>query len=373
MNILNIIWKEFRQNIRDWKANSMMVLFPVVLILILGTAFSRVFDNSVQLNDARVLYTIQAGSGIAGYFEEFLTQGKELGIIFEETQDVDRGIRSVEDVTYSSYILFEGNSNNIRFYKNARYNFEANFIEGYVNAFVQRYNAYAEIARSNPAALDKAMAEAGKEYVRVSSLDTKRQPRSIDYYSITMLTLILMYASLTGMWGIRSEQRMKTGNRILCGPVNKYELMAGNVIGDVSVTIVQAVVVIAVSKYVLAAYWGSNILAVMGLVLSQSVMTISLGVGMAYLIRNEGAASGVLNTVIPIVVLLGGGYTPLENMGGFISKISVISPVKWINDALFRLIYDNDYSLFATAIIINIVVAAVFLTAAALLSRKEAV
>lgn len=373
MNILNIIWKEFRQNIRNWKANSMMVLFPIVLILILGAAFSGVFDSSIKLDDTKVLYTLENGNGLSQYFKEFTAHGKELGIIFEETSDVEKGIRSVQDVTYSCFILFEENTGKVRFYKNVRYNFEAGFVEGYVNAFVQKFNVFAEIAGSNPAALEKAMAETGKEYVRVSSLDTKRQPRSIDYYSITMLTLILMYSSLTGMWGIKTEQNMKTANRVLCSPVRKYEILTGKVLGGIFITLVQALVVIGFSKYVMNAYWGSDILTVMGLILAQSIMTISLGTGIAYLIPNEGAASGVLNTAVPVLVLFGGGYMPLENMGEFVNKISVISPVKWINGALFRIIYDNDYSLVSTAIIINLVVAAFFIMAAAMLSRKEMV
>lgn len=372
MNILNIIWKEFRQNIRNFKANSMMILFPIVLIIILGTALSGVFDNSVELNDAKVLYTLNNNNGLSQYFKDFTTHGEELGITFEETSDIDKGIKSVQDVTYSCYILFEENSGQVKFYKNARYNFEAGFVEGYVNAFVQKYNVLAEIAQTNPQALEKAMAETGREYVKVASLDTKRQPRSMDYYSITMLTLILMYASLTGLWGIKSEQSMKTGNRILCGPVRKYEILTGKVIGGILVTIVQAVIVIVFSKYVLNANWGSDIPTVMALVLAQSVMTISIGTGVAFLIPNEGAASGILNTIIPLIVMFGGGYVPLEQMGETMVKLSVVSPVRWTNSALFRMIYDNDYSLVGTTIIINIAVAALFVMAAAMFSRKEA-
>ena len=349
----------------------MMILFPIVLIVILGSALSGAFDNTIKLDDTRVLYTLESNNGLSQYFKEFTAHGKELGIIFEETSDKNMGIESVRDVTYSCFILFEKDTGRVRFYKNARYNFEAGFVEGYVDAFVKRYNVFAEIAESNPAALEKVMAETGSEYVRTVSLDTKKRPRSIDYYSITMLTLILMYASLTGMWGIKTEQSLKTGNRILQSPVRKYEILTGKVIGGILVTIVQAVIVIIFSKYVMNANWGSDIPTIMALVMAQSVMTISIGTGIAYLIPNEGAASGIINTIIPVLVLFGGGYTPMEMMGETMAKLSVISPVRWINSALLRIIYDNDYSLVATAVIINVAVAAVFIMAAAMLSRKE--
>lgn len=372
MRLLSLIIKEFKHNLRNWKANSMMILFPIILILILGAAFSKVFDNSIKLDDVRVLYTMKGSGELSKYFKEFTAHGKELGVIFEESSDVDAGIRSVKDVTYSSYILFEGNNSEVKYYKNNRYNFEASFVEGFVTSFLERYNALAEIGRTNPAALGRIMSEEGKDYVRAVSFDAKKQPRSIDYYAVTMLTLILMYASLTGFWGIKSEQNMRTGNRILCGPVHKSTVLAGKVIGSIFVTILQAAVVILFSKYVLGANWGTDIVPIIILVLAQSLMTISLGTGLAFLIKNEGAASGILNTIIPIIVLLGGGYTPLEQMGGSILKISDVSPVKWLNSALFRVIYDNDYSLVATAALINIAIAAVFIMTAAVLSRKEA-
>jgi ABC-type multidrug transport system, permease component len=371
MKILILVWKEFRQNVRNWKANSMMVLFPIVLILILGTAFSRVFDDSIALDNVRVLYTLNSSNGLSSYFKSFTEHGKEMGIKFEETSDVDAGVRSVQDVTYSCYILFENDSNEVKLYKNARYNFEAGFVQGFVDSFISRYNAYAEIGKSNPEALGKIMAEEGKNYVNTMSLDKKRKPRALDYYAITMLTLILMYSSLTGFWGVKSEQNHKTGSRILCSPIHKSEFLTGKVIGCIFVTFIQAAVVIAFSRYVMGAYWGNDIFTIALLVLSQAIMTISLGASIAFLIKNEGAASGLLNSVIPIVVLLGGGYTPLENMGPFIARISDISPVKWINSSMLRVIYDNDYSLVPIAIIINLALAAVFIGVVALLSKKE--
>ena len=45
MKTLQIILKEIKRNIRDYKANTMMVLFPIVLIIILGAAFSGIFKG----------------------------------------------------------------------------------------------------------------------------------------------------------------------------------------------------------------------------------------------------------------------------------------------------------------------------------------
>ena len=373
MKILHIIAKEFKQNLRNWKANSMMILFPLILILILGTAFKGIFDKSIKLENVKVLYTVEGGREFAQAFKSFTGHGKDLGITFEETSDPETGRNSIRDVKYSCYVQLSEKSGEVKMYKNARYNFEANVVEPLINTFVERYNTVAAIAKTNPAALGKVMADTAADYVSVSSLDRKQQPRALDYYAVTMLTLILMYGSLTGLWSIKGEQSQKTGNRMLCSPVRNYEILVGKVLGCIFVTILQALVVISVSRFALNANWGNDIPTILLLVLSQSIMTISLGCGIAYLVKNDGAASGILNIAIPLVVFLGGGYTPIEQFSSSLVRLSDLSPVRWINKAIFNVIYDGNYTAVPTAVLINLAVAAAFITLSAVLARKEAV
>lgn len=371
--MLLIVIKEIKQNIRNWKANSMMVLFPIVLIVILGAAFSGVFDNSIKLGDVNVLYTVQSGKYLEDGFRSFIKElGDEMGITFDETSDVDEGMESVRNTRYSCYILLSNNPEEIKVYKNERYGFSANLIQSVMTVFSERYGAIAEIYKHNPGIIGKLLSDRSMDYVKTVTLDRKKQPGSLDYYAVSMLTLILMYASLTGFWGVKGEQNLKTVARILCSPVRKPEYLVGKVLGCILVTLVQASVVIVFSKFILKANWGNDIPTVMLLVISESIMVISMGTAIAFLIKNDGAASGLLNTVIPVVVFFGGGYVPLETMGPGIMRLSVASPLKWLNDAIFRIIYSNDYSLVLTALLINLSIAAAFILVSAVLSRKVA-
>lgn len=49
MNILSIIIKEIKQNLKDKKAMCTMVLFPILLISILGMALNSAFENNTNL------------------------------------------------------------------------------------------------------------------------------------------------------------------------------------------------------------------------------------------------------------------------------------------------------------------------------------
>lgn len=377
MNVLNIIKKEIKQNLREKKGNTMMVLFPMLLMVILGMALSGFFKNNIELDDVKVLYTNNGGKVLSEAFSNFVEYGEKMGTIFEETKDVQKGMESVKNAGYSCYILIEDSPQQIKLYKNDRYNFEANFVGAMLKSFVQRYNTIVAIASENPLVVGELAGESQgggeAEYVRVTSLDRDRQPSSKDYYAVTVLTMILMYASLTGFWSIKSEKNMKTGDRMLCSPVKRHEILTGKVLGSIFITIIQFLLVILFSKYVLKAYWGANIGIILLIVLAEAIMAVSLGTGIAFAIKSEGAAMGVLNTIIPLVIFLGGGYVPVDVFSSILLKLSKISPIRWVNRAIFDVIYRGDFSLVPIAIAINLSLAALFIVTSLLISRKEAV
>ncbi len=374
MNTLLIIAKELKQNVRNWKANSMMVLFPIVLILILGTAFSGVFNSSVSLEGIKVLYTDNSSTELSDGFALFMEElSKNTEIIFEKAESIEAGKKGIQESNYSAYVLLKDKESNIEVYKNDRYSFEANMVQSMVETFAQRYGAISAVAAVNPAAIATVMQQGDVSYTTVKTMDSQRKPGALDYYAITMLTLIIMYASLTGFWGIKSEKNLKTVNRMLQSPVKKYEMLIGKVSGGILMTIIQSGIVILFSMYLLKTYWGEDILTVWLVLISEAVMAVSIGTGIAYLIKNDGAASGLLNSVIPLMVLLGGGYVPLSQMGGALQKLSDYSPLKWVNESIFKVIYNSDYSMVGAALTFNLVVAALFIVAAAVMSRKEVV
>ncbi|UWG97149.1 ABC transporter permease [Dehalobacter sp. DCM] len=374
MRLLSIIRKEFIQNIRNTKANIMMILFPIVLITILGAAFSTAFSNDIALDNVKVLYTINGDQELSSSFKGFLDDlHNEVGITFTEAKNKDAAISSIKNTEFSCYINLTEDPQKIEIIKNARFNFEANLVESLVKSFASRYEAISQIAQNNPSVLPSVLSNPAMDFVKIQSLDKKRQPGALDYYAVTMLTLILMYASQSGFWSIKTEKSYKTGNRMLCAPVNRMEILAGKTLGSIFVTVLQGTIVLLFSTYALKAYWGTDIPTIFLIIISEAILAVSLGTGIAYLIHNDGAGNAILNIIVPVLVFLGGGYFQLPESSSVLQKITAISPIKWTNDALFRVIYDKDYTYVIAAIAVNLLAAALFLGIAALFSKKEAV
>ena len=373
MNTLQIILKEFKQQIRDWQTNGIMMLFPILLIAVLGAALSNAFSGNLDFSQVKILYTVSqsaASQPVAKAFEAFSRQVSRSGFPVEQAESVQDGISGVESGSYACYISIS--PDNIELYENKRYTVESGIVRLMLQAFVLRFNTTeAIVVRGGPIPSASQSGSMGASSVNSQSLSAKRSPGSMDYYAVTMLTLIIMYGALVGMGGMRMELTLKTSNRILCAPLHRWEFLAGKVLGSLLTIAVQMTIVIAFSHFLLGAYWGHDFGTIALVVLSESIMAVSIGVALAFLLPSGGAASAVLNAVIPLFVFFGGGYIPINTMGPAVQTISAFSPLKWVNQALFGVIYDGDYSAVGTAVFATCSLAALFIGLAALRSRKE--
>jgi ABC-2 type transport system permease protein len=100
-------------------------------------------------------------------------------------------------------------------------------------------------------------------------------------------------------------------------------------------------------------------------------MAASIGAGTAFLFKSEATATGILNTVFPLLATFGGNYVPLSVMPPAMARITDFDPLAWINRAIMGVIYSRDYSWAFRAIGLCLGISAVFLAITALLSRKE--
>ena len=373
MKIFNIVFKEIKHNLRDKQTMFIMVAFPIVLMWILGTAFSgSMGGDSLIFENTKVAYSVNGQGQKVQAFEEFIKEIEKLGLKPTKILDYDKGINSVKETEYACYIDFNDKENKISVFKNERYNLEATFVESVFQTFVQKYNVIAEIAKVNPSAVKEVLKEDSSKYVEVKSIDRKKEPRAIDYYGITMITLIVMYGAMSASYSINGERTRKTGNRILISPIKKYEYFIGKNVGSFLSLLFQLIIVIIFSRYILGVDWGESPEIVFLIMASEAFMAIALGIGAGFIFKSEGAMSGVLNIMIPLMVFLGGGYVPLQQFGSeILLNIAKFSPVRWSNDTIFSVIYGGNFrDVFAT-IAINLIAATVFLIISTLIFRKE--
>ena len=309
MNILTIARKEIKNDFRDIRTLVFLLAFPIVLMLILGTALTNAFSSSVRLDDITLLYKMEAGSGTAQYWDQFMKGAAGSGVHFAAVKAGEDARSEVENDTYTGYV--DVTDSGLHYYGSARSTIESNVAEGMLKAFADKYNLASGVAKTDPSKVGTVLAAAeGGDYVQEQSLHADKSPGAIDYYAMSMTTMIVLYGALSANSLMRGEITRNTSIRLLASPVKKSEIFTGKVLGSIVLNMLCVALVVAFSRLVYHAYWGSHYGAVFLVLLTKTMLAVSLGLAISYFMKGDASRS-LLMIVIQVSSFLGGAYFPV--------------------------------------------------------------
>lgn len=369
MNIFRIALKEIRV-IRDPKMLLFLLVSPLLIILILGTALTNAFNGSLTVGEINILYkNTSATSELSKYWNDFKGQMHQAGIRLEGADDKTNGKLEVKNNLYTGYV--ELMDSGLTYYGNSQSLIESDIAKSVITAFTDRYRLAAEVAKTDPKQADVIMAgSGGASYVLEESLNEARKPGAMDYFAIAITTMIILYSALTAADLIDGERKRKTAVRLLASPVTKLEIFIGKIAGLVVLNTILTLVVILFSKYMFNAYWGENLGLVFLVLFTEILFSVSLGLGFSYVLKGN-AAGTVVMIIIQLAAFLGGSYFPVEDATGFMATLSVLSPLQWTNAALLEMIYADSFTAAANAMLLNIGFSVVLLGIAITMMRRR--
>lgn len=363
MKFISMVRKEVLHNFRDAKAMFMMIVFPILMIVILGTAFSGNFNSSNIIKGVQVSYNINVTGDVEDGFKDFMTSlSEQLDITFTEVKDEKVAKKDLKDGIYDGYIVVD--KDQIRLFVNSLRVYNANLIQTVMKSYVDKSNLIAEVVSVAPEKVAQIMPEGtySPDYLHMTSIEAQEVPSSKDYYAVTMFTMIILYSTNIGAFAIIAEKIRKTYQRIMCSNVSRISFILAKVLGCFLITCLQVLIVYLVSKYMLRANWGTSPAYILLISGSLVFMSVSVGVGLSEGIKSPALMAAFLNMTIPVFVFLAGGYIPLSVFNSSVlNTIASVSPLKWTNQAMFDLIYLNSTSVIPTTVIINVAVGVGFL------------
>ncbi|HOL17899.1 MAG TPA: ABC transporter permease, partial [Bacillota bacterium] len=164
-------------------------------------------------------------------------------------------------------------------------------------------------------------------------------PGAIDYYAVTMLVMIIMYGSLYACFGMKESYLDAVGKRIKGSPIRGTEHYVGLVLANVVTVFLQALVVIAFTRYAYGVNWGENLPLILLITFTLVLLSIGLGTMIAMVTRSEMLAGGILNGLIPVITFMAGGYYRFSIPGKIFSALQHLSPNYLAQTAIFNTIY----------------------------------
>ncbi|WP_459129204.1 ABC transporter permease [Guggenheimella bovis] len=353
----SIAKKEFLHLLYAPESILLMILFPIALTLVLGLSLESVMSGTVELEETEVQIVRE---------ENFLTDmykeaGKEakLKFIDKDEKEIAKGIEEGKITNYVEY-----KDNEIVVHSNGS-SLNSIVIDMYSKAFAGNVNLANYLQKNNR--LDLMPRELNK-VTTVEGIENKARPKSMDYFGITMLTLIIMYGSFQSLSSFEGEIYRGTLRRIKVSPVNLGTVFVGKMIAVTIVTLIQATIVILVNKFLFHVNYGNLLQCYLGLV-PFVLFATALGAFLFLLVGGKEFISGLLNIVIVVFVFLGGGYMALPDEG-FLGLMKVHSPVGMINTGLMNSIHAGNNEILYQGASINLGLAALMIIVSFLLFTK---
>ena len=328
MNTLIISWLKLREHAGHPSNWVIYLLMPLLIILILGTALSGQFedDNEISMNIAVV-------SKDPSRLLNDLTTMNIPGVIITNSDDQEHDVLfSINENTRQ--ILIKSDSAGT----------------GKIARSILK-NAAAWSCLNDLDLQDVPFFPTDHDFTNLKSLSSGHKPRVIDYYGVTMLTMFILYGAYFSAYGLIDERRRGTLQRIAVSPVKGHSILTGIALGTISTSIIQGCIIIGTASLVYGVYYGNSPLLLSAVLLAEAVFAMSLGLWIANTVKSSKAVDQGLNIMVLVMVFLGGGFVTMPEVG-ILSVLSRISPVHWLNKAVFAVIYNGNNSSIISAIVI---------------------
>lgn len=194
--------------------------------------------------------------------------------------------------------------------------------------------------------------------------------RSYEYFTVFVLTQMLGFGSFLGMWAIHKDRQNRTMERLRVAPVAIGWYLAGAFAGGyLSLTALMLLVLVGAAVALGVPVQGSGP-ALAGLLATGCVFSTAFGMAVGVVVRQQQPAAGIMNITIPLLILLGGGYTPIPD-DGLLYTLSFASPLRWTHRALTERLMSGAGTYDLSALLLCPLIGLALLIAAAVVLRRR--
>lgn len=193
---------------------------------------------------------------------------------------------------------------------------------------------------------------------------------SYDYYGITMMIYAALNSGMTSANAFMEERVKKPNMRIIYAP---------GPVGNIYISKIAASFLFSFLFHILdLAFLGltfhvklGNPLLLLALLGVTELFSVTLGIMICCLVKSEAMTNQLQSIIVNVLAILGGVLFSLDGYGTFVRRISMASPVKWIIDAAFQMIYDGNTQLLGPVAVGLAAATAVMLLICRMTFRKE--
>ncbi|MBD1592197.1 ABC transporter permease [Arthrobacter sp. S1_S22] len=353
-SILGIAVVEVRLFLRDRSNIFFVFIFPLLLILLLGSQFGAnsgqarvVLSGGSGTELAKVLSEqlkedgVQVSSAGAGAARDQLSRGRaDVGIFISDDDSAAFAAGQPADLE----VLTASQSAAQAVLQEVRASVQAVSTERRQQSLLESAGVGATEAAT---ALKQAKESVQQpQVVLVDTNDVTQVFQGLGRFDLgaaQQLLLFVFLSSLTGAATLIKARRLGVIARVMAGPVASWQALAGQALGRFGIAAVQGGYIMLGTALLFGVDWGNPLLA--GLVLAFfCAVSAAAAMVIGSLMDNDAAASGVGVGLGLVLAGLGGSMVPPEFFSETLQAVSRVTPHRWAYDA-FAYIQRHDGTL----------------------------
>lgn len=351
-----IAWKDLKIRLIDRRGFIMMLIMPLLLTAILGSALSNIFDNG-GLPKTVIGYYQVGTDEFADVFQKDVLQSKELkddvkvkivnsqeeleGMLKEKKIDVgivipNKWSEQVQDGKLKEPKVFIDPSKDI----------QAKIAESMIRSFSERVQTVAvstksvvtELAKSQHSNVEQVAKEVSGDLQTVATSGAnniekgtigKKTVAAMQYYAAAMLVMFLLYNITVGAKSVVTEQRTETLARLFSTPTSLFSILFGKFLGTLLFACIQLGMFIVATHFMFQVEWGGDLSQIVAVGISYAICVSGLSMLIAAFIREEKTADVMGGIGIQILAILGGSMLPIYVFPDTLQTIANVAPNKW--------------------------------------------
>lgn len=158
------------------------------------------------------------------------------------------------------------------------------------------------------------------------------------------IVMFTLQVSLTaGSVLLIAERRKGLLRRLASSPVSRASIVSGKLGARLALGLIQVAVAMLVGKFWFGVDWGgSNLWAVLVLLIAYTTLCAALAVAFASMARSESQALAAGVIASSVLAAIGGCWWPVEITPAWMQKAALLLPTGWAMDGLHKLISYGD-------------------------------
>lgn len=357
-----IAWNSLLRTARDRRSLIMLMVMPLVLVAILGSALKNMMHDG-EINPFAVIVVnrdtaVSRPASQPGQPPTQVDFGQSLVKDVFGSDEARRIIRLTEsadlaqakaDVTAGKAVaaiyvppafttgVLAGKASQIQVFTDPGQPTLANIVTQVVRTFTDSVTSGTLAARTlTPAQLGALMqANRGQGLFSPKAMPSLREVSSgarpvgaMQYYAAAMLAMFMVMTAFTRARDILQERQQGTLARLLTSPTGTGTIVAGQMLGSLAVLLAQFAIMVLGTRFIYRVYWGEW-LAVLGIGLAFGLATTGISALAAGVLRDPKAADASVGLIGNIFAALSGGMFPLYIFPAGMRLVAHFIPNYW--------------------------------------------